>query len=294
MRPTRLPKLRLSGGPALVRLCSSNPKASADHKSAVQVEFQKQASAGFDFRWHERGNSTQVLPWILYQLPPISPRTTVLDVATGTGIMARAIAPKTGMVIGVDITEGMLEEARKMAAAQSLSNVRFETGDADNLKYGDESFWLVTCRLAVHHFLNPQRPLAEMKRVVRRGGHVVVVDILAPDDEATHERYDNIERLRDPTHTRTQTKQGLQRLLMDSGLESHGKPITRLFPVKLTEWMSFTNTPTNHQQKILAAIEAELGGGPATGMRPYRVDDHLFFKHEYAVAIATRSLSRKA
>jgi SAM-dependent methyltransferase len=198
------------------------------------------------------------------------------------------------MVIGVDITDGMLAEARKMAAAEKLSNVRFESGDADNLQYGDESFRLVTCRLAVHHFLNPQRPLAEMKRVVRRGGHVVVVDILGPDDQATHDRYDHFERLRDPTHTRTQTKLELQRLLMDAGLESHGQPVTRLFPVKLTEWMAFTKTPPAHQQEILAAVQAELAGGPPTGMRPYLVDDHLFFKHEYAVAIATRSLSRAA
>jgi len=84
----------------------------------------------------------------------------VLDVGTGTGHTALAFAPSVGSVIGLDMTEAMLDQARELATRQGATNVEFELGDAMALPYESERFDLVTCRVCAHHFADVEKAVA--------------------------------------------------------------------------------------------------------------------------------------
>ena len=77
-----------------------------------------------------------------------------LDIGTGTGFTALEISKNTNDVIGIDISEGMLNEANIIKKNRGIYNVNFEIGKAEKLKYKDDSFDLITCRTAAHHFSN--------------------------------------------------------------------------------------------------------------------------------------------
>jgi ubiquinone/menaquinone biosynthesis C-methylase UbiE len=120
----------------------------------------------------------------------------VLDVACGPGRLSLDLAGHVKSVTGLDLTPGMLDQAR--AAAGGQGNVRFVEGDAAAMPFADASFSVVISSAAFHHFEAPDRVLAEMVRVCRPGGRVVVSDVMpAPDKTAA---YDRMEKLRDPSH----------------------------------------------------------------------------------------------
>jgi demethylmenaquinone methyltransferase / 2-methoxy-6-polyprenyl-1,4-benzoquinol methylase len=132
-------------------------------------------TAGLHRRWRERAAD----------LARVGPGSRVLDVATGTGDLAIELARRVGEggeVVGSDFSEGMLARARTKAAATAGTGgtVRFEWGDALELPYETGSFDAVTVGFGARNFSDLARGLAEMARVVRPGGRVVVLEITTP------------------------------------------------------------------------------------------------------------------
>jgi SAM-dependent methyltransferase len=135
----------------------------------------------------------------------------VLDVATGAGHTALAFAPHVAKVTASDITEAMLAEARKLAKARGLGNVKTVPAKAEDLPFPDMSFDLVTCHLAAHHFSDVAAFAAEAYRVLMPNGLFALVDNISPDQEifpalsaedgkAWTRAYNAFEKLRDPSH----------------------------------------------------------------------------------------------
>ncbi len=126
-----------------------------------------------------------------------------LDVATGTGNTAFALAPYVQSVVGLDLTREMLDVAERVAAERGLKNVSWVLGDAGRLPFSDAVFDLYTVRAAPHHFSDVDAFLAESFRVLRPGRHAVFVDCAppAPANEVLHE----VEVRRDPSHVRALT-----------------------------------------------------------------------------------------
>jgi demethylmenaquinone methyltransferase/2-methoxy-6-polyprenyl-1,4-benzoquinol methylase len=119
-------------------------------------------------------------------LAAVAPGGRALDVATGTGDLAlelaRRVAPG-GLVVGADFSEGMLELARVKAAgpsARSGAELRFEQANALALPYGDGEFDAATVGFGARNFSDLARGMSEMRRVVRPGGRVVVLEITSP------------------------------------------------------------------------------------------------------------------
>ena len=101
-----------------------------------------------------------------------------LDVACGTGISTFALIKKTGgkgEFHGVDISEGMLEVARRSAEARGIKNVRFAKGDAENLDFPDATFDVVISNMSLQFFPDKQRALSEMHRVLKPGGRLAIL-----------------------------------------------------------------------------------------------------------------------
>jgi demethylmenaquinone methyltransferase/2-methoxy-6-polyprenyl-1,4-benzoquinol methylase len=126
-------------------------------------------TAGLHHQWRRRAAD----------LAELSPGDRALDVATGTGDLALELAARVapnGEVIGVDFAERMLELARAKAGAR----VRFESGNALALDYPDGAFDAATVGFGARNFSDLERGMSEMARVVRPGGHVVVLEITTP------------------------------------------------------------------------------------------------------------------
>jgi len=123
-----------------------------------------------------------------------------LDVGTGAGALAFALAPLVREVVGVDRVPELLALARERAAA--FDNVTFVEGDATALPFEDFSFDLTGTLRTLHHVEHPEIVLSELARVTRLGGRVLVVDQLGPVDPLEALELDRFERARDPSHTR--------------------------------------------------------------------------------------------
>jgi demethylmenaquinone methyltransferase/2-methoxy-6-polyprenyl-1,4-benzoquinol methylase len=122
-------------------------------------------TVGMHQRWRERA----------VELARVAPGSRALDVATGTGDLAVALREAGAEVVGCDFSEEMLERARRKEPS-----VRFEWADALALPYEDDSFDAATVGFGARNFSDLSRGLAEMARVVRPGGQVVVLEITEP------------------------------------------------------------------------------------------------------------------
>jgi demethylmenaquinone methyltransferase/2-methoxy-6-polyprenyl-1,4-benzoquinol methylase len=125
-------------------------------------------TAGLHHRWRDRA----------VELAGVRPGSRVIDVATGTGdlavALARAVGPD-GEVVACDFSERMLARARTKAP-----RLRFEWADALSLPYASDSFDAATVGFGVRNFANLRRGVEEMVRVVRPGGRVVILEITRP------------------------------------------------------------------------------------------------------------------
>lgn len=140
-----------------------------------------------------------------------------LDVATGTGNTALALAPFVGQVTGLDVAEGMLAHARERAEREQRLNAHFVVGSAEDLAFPESTFTLVTSRHAPHHFLNLGRFLAEACRVLKPGGRLVIADQISPTAELQG-WIDTYQTLRDPSHHAQRTVGAWRELAQAAGL----------------------------------------------------------------------------
>lgn len=138
-----------------------------------------------------------------------------LDVGTGAGALALALAPLVREVVGLDPVPELLELAR----ARALPNTEFVQGDGTALPFADASFDLAGTHRTLHHVAHSERVVAELARVTRPGCHVLVVDQLAPDDAAQAAALHDFETARDPAHARLLTDGELRALFSANALE---------------------------------------------------------------------------
>lgn len=160
------------------------------------------------------GHSTSIN--ILLEMSGVSRNDSVLDVACGPGLVACDFAPHARHITGIDITPGMIAHAKSRQREFGLENIHWAVGDAVPLPVRDSRFSVVLTRYSFHHFLDPAAVLAEMIRVCRPGGRVMVIDVVLPAEKA--DEYNRMEKLRDPSHVRALSSPEMAQLIADSGL----------------------------------------------------------------------------
>jgi ubiquinone/menaquinone biosynthesis C-methylase UbiE len=141
-----------------------------------------------------------------------------LDIGTGAGHTALALAPRVLSVVLTDPVQTMLATARRLFTEAGIRNAEFVEAVAERLPFPDASFDIVTTRLAAHHFDDTALAIREVARVLRPGGVFILVDTLAPDDSASAAYQDEVERLRDPTHRRIYTQREWIAFCEEAGL----------------------------------------------------------------------------
>lgn len=185
-----------------------------DHLQRVRQEFTRQAS---HFATAAAVTHDDLVRRFVDAVPA-SPDSTVLDVACGPGIITAALAPLVRQVVAFDLTPDMLSQARQRCARARLGNVTFREGSATEMPFADASFDVVVTRLSLHHFQHPARLLAEIARVLKQGGPMVLADVSSSEVAEESALHNAIEVLRDPSHVRMLPQSELLGAIMDAGL----------------------------------------------------------------------------
>ncbi|TMV46436.1 class I SAM-dependent methyltransferase [Paenibacillus mesophilus] len=182
-------------------------------KEQVQRQFSRNAQHYVASPLHAKGGDLSYL----VSVSEADGNMEVLDIATGGGHVANALAPLVRRVTACDLTKEMLEAAAAFIRGNGHSNVDFVEGDAERLPFPDGAFDLVTCRIAAHHFPDVPAFAAESFRVLKPGGRLLLIDNVAPENGMFDRFYNEVEKQRDPSHVRAWTKTEWIRLLEVSG-----------------------------------------------------------------------------
>ena len=138
-------------------------------------------SLGIDILWRKKA---------VRLLKPFAPKS-ILDIATGTGDFAvEASNLKPDTIIGVDISEGMLDVGKVKMKKKGLEQlIKLEVGDSENLRFEDNKFDVVTVAFGVRNFENLKKGLNEMFRVTNDGGHVMIIEFSKPSNFPVKQLY---------------------------------------------------------------------------------------------------------
>ena len=229
-------------------------KAAAEEK--LQLMQSRFGAAAADYVTSKVHASGRDLAWLVEDAA-LTGRERVLDVATGGGHAAFALAPHAAEVVALDLTQPMLEVAHQEAIARHLNNIHYLEGDAQALPCEDSSFDTVVCRKAAHHFPYVQRAIAEWMRVLKPGGMLIMIDSASPEEPEIDAFLHEIETLRDPSHVRNYRVSEWRAMLSEAGFDLRNE----------REWGLFLDIPSWTQRmrtspEAVARIEQMLNDAP--------------------------------
>ena len=169
-----------------------------DMKRKIQTRFGNVAANYRKSAVHSAGIDLD----LMVRHSPVAPESLVLDAGCGAGHTAVAFAPHVHRVIACDFTESMLDQVTTLAQERKIRNVETKLADVEDLPYAEQHFDIVASRYSAHHWLRPERALAEIARVLKQGGTLIMSDIMASENYALDTFLQTIELLRDPSHVR--------------------------------------------------------------------------------------------
>jgi SAM-dependent methyltransferase len=186
----------------------------------------------------------------IVRMIPLDREWIALDVATGAGHTAVAIAPYVSKVIAVDITSRMLGQTRRTAEERGVENIVTLEADVHSLPFTDGTFDLVTCRLAAHHFNDIGGSVGEMLRVCRPGGSIFIQDTISPAHGEAKELLERLQSIRDPSHVYDLDMGEWLSLLKDRGAELVTGVRKRAKRWEVDHWTSMMSTPEEGVKEI--------------------------------------------
>jgi ubiquinone/menaquinone biosynthesis C-methylase UbiE len=179
-------------------------------ETKVRIQYDRLAAI-YDLRWRTYINNTLTF---LYNWEQIEPHAKVLDVACGTGEFERLLLDKnpTQKIMGIDISEKMLGVAKEKFVA--YPNVEFHQASVNSLPFENHSFDVIVCANAFHYFDEPQVALAEIKRVLKPNGKLVILDW--NKDYFVCKIFDWLLKIFDSAHQQCYTQAELHQLLVSA------------------------------------------------------------------------------
>ncbi len=236
----------------------------SDHDRALATAFDGQAPQ------FER-SPVQSDPGALARLvreADLPPDSRVLDAGCGPGLVAEALLMAGHRVVGVDLSAGMVDRARRRCAAFG------DRGRFERISLFDPHpalagpFDAAVSRYVLHHVADPSAFVARQVELLRPGGVLVLVDHTTDPDPDRARHHQEVERARDATHTRNLTPGGLLDLLASAGLVDL-RLVEEPFALDFDEWID-RGTPGAPKAAVRALV---LAGSPARGFHPTALAD---------------------
>lgn len=224
-----------------------------DIKEQVRLQFGANAAHYANSPLHAQGDDLKLLAaWVKQEQPARA-----LDIATGGGHASLVLAEHAGQLTALDMTAEMLKQTEALLNARGYDKVRYVQGDAEALGFAAETFDLVACRIAAHHFPHPEAFIQESARVLQPGGSFLLLDNVAPESDTLDALYNEIEKKRDPSHYRAWKKTEWIRRVELAGLR-----VEQLLQSRKTfvfqAWCERMNVPV----LVRDELEAYISGWP--------------------------------
>ncbi len=218
---------------------------SQDQKAQVQAYFSRTAESYVASFSHRAGEDLTRL----IEIGEWSPTQTALDVATGGGHTALAVAPHVAHITVSDLTPRMLEQARTYLLSQGVTNAEFQVADAEQLPFANASFDRVTCRIAPHHFPNIAQAVQEIARVLKPNGLFLLIDSIAPSEPELDTFLNTIEKRRDASHGRSCTLEEWHRFFTEANLQVEYEEVFRR-GLQYDDWTKRSQLPTDEKASL--------------------------------------------
>jgi ubiquinone/menaquinone biosynthesis C-methylase UbiE len=231
-------------------------------KERVRAQFGRAATAYVESQTHAAGDDLARL------LALAEPRPTdlALDLSTGGGPVALALAPQVARVVASDLTPRMLAAAQGLLRARGITNADFVVADAERLPFLDETFDLVTVRIAPHHYADPRAALREVARVLAPGGRFLLIDNIAPEDPLLDRLVNEWDTRRDPSHVREYTVAEWRAMLAEAGLRvTHQETASK--PHDFAAWVARMRMPAEEA----AALERDILAAPPAAHQHFQL-----------------------
>lgn len=234
----------------------------------AEQQFGNRAAAYLTSAVHAQGADLEALKKIVAGVASAGVAPTVLDLGCGGGHVSFAVAPLASCVTACDLSAQMLDVVAAAAAQRKLINIQTERAAAEKLPFADASFDVVISRFSAHHWSDVPAGLREMRRVLRRDGVMVVIDIVAPENPLHDTTLQAVELLRDASHVRDYRVSEWTAMLDAAGFEQQHKSSWKL-KMGFDEWIARMRTPPER----VAAIRSLLQTAPEETRAYFAVED---------------------
>ncbi|HKQ72946.1 MAG TPA: methyltransferase domain-containing protein [Blastocatellia bacterium] len=251
------------------------------HQQITVDQFTRQALPFSQSQGHTNEESLR----LLIEMARLSGEDTALDVACGTGMVACAFATIANHVTGIDITPAMLDQARLLAKRCGLTNLFWRQGDIETLPFPENEFSVVVSRYAFHHFLNPDVVLAEMTRVCRPGGRILIADGCPPPEK--QEAYNHFEKLFDPSHHRALTLDEFLGLIRDAGLQTERLAQYKM-EMEMERQLAASFPDPGDDEKIRRLLQEDIGVD-RIGVGAHWRGDEIHYAYPVTVIVAEKA-----
>jgi SAM-dependent methyltransferase len=243
------------------------------HRDLLRTEFERVA-ATFARRTAGRFDDLDVVPFSRIEEGDI-----VVEVGAGTGNFLALFEERASRLIAVDLTEGMLREARRL-----FPHMVPVMADGAQLPLASGTVDLVSCAQVLHHVWEPLPLLKEMRRVVKPGGRVLVVDQVATERYEEAVMMNRLEVIRDPSHAACRPPSAMRTLVRATGLEIVDEKIS-VSSQTMSGWMYPEEFPPERFEAVERFIEEH---GSQTGMDFRREEGDWSFTRRRMMLLAQR------
>nr|MCS5667901.1 class I SAM-dependent methyltransferase [Dehalococcoidia bacterium] len=183
-----------------------------------------------------------------------------VDLGSGAGFTAFAVAPVSNQVIASDIAEPMLRQAQGFGQDRRIYNLNLFQNSAEFLPFASESIDLVTSRVTAHHFQNFEEALGETHRVLKKGGSLLMADSVAPEDDEIASWMNDIELRRDWSHIENRKISTINEMLTKRGFTVVENDYPRIY-LRFNEWTArakISSEETEALRKVFLEAPAKI------------------------------------
>ena len=224
----------------------------SDHADAVHAQFDPQAAAYLSSRVHAEGADLKRVAELIAATIPAD-KGKALDIGCGAGHLAYALAPHLRRTVACDPSPAMLAIVAETARARGL-NIETQQARADALPFDDGEFCVAASRYSAHHWQGLDAAVREMRRVVKTGGYLLMIDVLGHEDDLVDTHMQAIELLRDRSHRRNLKASQWRQVIAASGfdiIEEASWPL----PLAFEAWVTRMRTPPLRVNAIRAVLD---------------------------------------